>query len=40
MKDQGQLKTIKKYANDAKIPHLSQDKKKYLINWWMKVLKK
>ena len=29
IQDQGQLKTIKKYAYDTEIPHWSQNKKKY-----------
>ena len=33
---QGQVKTIKKYDYDSKVLHLPQNKKKYLMNLWMK----
>ena len=40
IQDQGQLKTIKNMIMMLKILHLSQNKKKYLINLQMKGVKK
>ena len=40
IQDQGQIKTIKNMLMMLKILYWSQKKKKYLINLWMKGLKK